>query len=96
MPTCQNTKNGETELPLEELAEINPEAAKEEMLKLEKERAADRASLRHKNTSKWAKGMMRHHAHDADTKYVIRSAKIFFRFDSNISLLTPPSSPVTH
>ncbi len=56
-------------MPLEELEEIDPEAARAHAAELEKQRALDRVSLRHKNTSKWAKSMMRHHAHDIDAQY---------------------------
>jgi len=41
-------------LTLEELKEIDPEAAKEEIMKLEYKRAEERMRRRHKNMSKWA------------------------------------------
>jgi U3 small nucleolar RNA-associated protein 14 len=40
---------------LEELEELDPEAAKEERLKLEKSRAEERMTRKHKTTGKWAK-----------------------------------------
>jgi U3 small nucleolar RNA-associated protein 14 len=40
---------------LAELEELDPEAAKEEHLKREKERAEERMTRKHKNTGKWAK-----------------------------------------
>lgn len=44
---------------MEELMKTDPEAAEEHLMKMEKVRAEERMSLRHKNTSKWAKGMIR-------------------------------------
>lgn len=40
----------------ETLQKTDPEAALEKLNKLEKERAEERASLRHRNTGKWARG----------------------------------------
>ncbi|KAF8310820.1 Utp14-domain-containing protein [Clavulina sp. PMI_390] len=45
-------------LSLDEVANLDPEAAEAERLKLEMERAKERATMRHKNTGKWAKQMM--------------------------------------
>jgi U3 small nucleolar RNA-associated protein 14 len=53
---------------LEDLAEIDPEAADEERIKLERQRAVERASLRHKNGSKWAKRMSEAGEVDEETR----------------------------
>lgn len=45
-------------LSLEEIDALDPEAAAAERLKLEVSRAKERATMRHKNTGKWAKQMM--------------------------------------
>jgi U3 small nucleolar RNA-associated protein 14 len=52
-------RKGEAEeLSMEQLRELDPEAAKEKELKFERERIENRAGLRHKNTGKWAKQML--------------------------------------
>ena len=78
---------------MEVLQEINPEAAKEELLKIEQARAVvccvwrsyvmlsrhisqDRMSLRHKNTSKWAKQMIRNNPDDENIKFACRKSHI--------------------
>ncbi|CAH1228074.1 UTP14C [Branchiostoma lanceolatum] len=45
-------------LAIEELHKTNPELAQEEIRKAEKLHAEERASLRHKNTGKWARSKM--------------------------------------
>lgn len=45
-------------LSLDEIAKLDPDAAATERFKLEAERAKERATMRHKNTGKWAKHMM--------------------------------------
>jgi U3 small nucleolar RNA-associated protein 14 len=45
-------------LTLDEIATLNPEAAAVERMKIEVARAKERATMRHKNTGKWAKQMM--------------------------------------
>lgn len=50
-------KNNER-LSVDELADLDPERAKEERERLEYERAKERMTLKHKNTGKWAKKMM--------------------------------------
>lgn len=49
----------------EELQKTDPEAATEQMRKIEKARAEERISLRHKGTSKWAKQQAIYHKNDA-------------------------------
>lgn len=46
---------------LEELEELDPEAAKEERMKLEKMRAEERMTRKHKTTGKWAKHAAKSH-----------------------------------
>lgn len=46
------------ELTLEELAEVDPEAFEARLRKLEVERAKERATLRHKNTSNWVRRVL--------------------------------------
>lgn len=45
-------------LTVEQVGMLDPEAAQEERMKAEVERARERASLRHKNTGKWARQVM--------------------------------------
>ena len=52
-------KAKQEEQTLKELAESDPEAAREYREKLEKDRMIERMTLKHKNTSKWAKQMQR-------------------------------------
>jgi len=44
-------------LTLDEIATLDPEAATAERIKIEAARAKERATMRHKNTGKWAKQM---------------------------------------
>nr|XP_054753230.1 U3 small nucleolar RNA-associated protein 14 homolog A-like [Lytechinus pictus] len=53
---------------MEKLMEDDPEAAKEAMEKLEKARATERMSLKHRNTGKWAKTMMRYGKHNISAR----------------------------
>ena len=50
----------EKERELEELKRTNPELALEEMEKLEKTRIAERATLKHRNSSKYLQMQSRH------------------------------------
>ena len=59
------------ELTLEQLRELDPEAAKEKELKQERERVMNRAQLRHKNTSKWAKHMLSRKQLDSSTRQAL-------------------------
>ena len=52
-------RHAEPALSLEQLDEFDPEAADEERMKLERQRAEERMNLRHKKGSKWAKQLMR-------------------------------------
>lgn len=47
-----------SEIPLEELAEVDPEAFQIKLNKIENERAKERVTLRHKNTSAWVKRVL--------------------------------------
>ncbi|KAJ3195858.1 hypothetical protein HK101_010836 [Irineochytrium annulatum] len=49
---------GKEAAKLELLAELDPEYAKEAVLKLQAQRIKERMSLKHKNTGKWAKQML--------------------------------------
>eukprot|EP00057_Strongylocentrotus_purpuratus_P033258 XP_790749.4 PREDICTED: U3 small nucleolar RNA-associated protein 14 homolog A [Strongylocentrotus purpuratus] len=53
---------------MEELMEDDPEGAKETMDKLEKARATERMSLKHRNTGKWAKTLMRYGKHNISAR----------------------------
>lgn len=46
------------DIPLEELAEIDPEAFQARLKKIEADRAKERATLRHKNTSQWVRRVL--------------------------------------
>ncbi|OHS98322.1 hypothetical protein TRFO_08886 [Tritrichomonas foetus] len=51
-------KRDMADLPLEELAEIDPEAFKRRLEKIEIDRAKERTTLRHKNTSQWVRRVL--------------------------------------
>lgn len=51
-------KKDMADLPLEELAEVDPEAFKRRLEKIEVDRARERATLRHKNTSQWVRRVL--------------------------------------
>ena len=56
---------------LKQLGELDPEAAEEERMKLERQRAEERASLRHKNGSKWAKKLADSHEVTEETRQAL-------------------------
>ncbi|CAG8470267.1 16827_t:CDS:10 [Acaulospora morrowiae] len=58
-------------LKLDELIELDPEAARKEQLKLETARAQERMTLKHKNTSKWAKQILKHGNNDQGSRQAI-------------------------
>lgn len=61
----QKKRKDKDALTLDEIADLDPDAAATERLKLETERARERATLRHKNTGKWAQHM-KGRGHDLD------------------------------
>jgi U3 small nucleolar RNA-associated protein 14 len=54
----QKKERQKNQLGLDELDQLDPEAAEAERMKMEAERAKERATMRHKNTGKWAKAML--------------------------------------
>ncbi|EAY21181.1 hypothetical protein TVAG_283500 [Trichomonas vaginalis G3] len=46
------------DIPLEELAEVDPEAFQAKIAKIEADRAKERVTLRHKNTSQWVRRVL--------------------------------------
>ncbi|CAG8467183.1 1318_t:CDS:2 [Acaulospora colombiana] len=58
-------------LKLDELIELDPEAARKEKIRLETSRAQERMTLKHKNTSKWAKQALKHSNHDQESRQAI-------------------------
>jgi U3 small nucleolar RNA-associated protein 14 len=61
------------QLSLEELEEIDPEAAEKKRLKQELDRVKERASLSHRNTSKWARQQLKRGAlADKSTKMALQ------------------------
>ena len=69
----------EKERELEELKKTNPEMAWEAMEKLEKTRIAERATLKHRNSSKYLQ-MQSRQVELFHSKLRLRSAKPFTRF----------------
>lgn len=59
---------------LKDLQRIDPEAAQDMAMAMEKKRAENRASLRHKNTSKWAKHMLGRNHIDSTTRSALGTA----------------------
>jgi U3 small nucleolar RNA-associated protein 14 len=64
-------KVDDLDLDLEELKRIDPQLAEEKVQKLELERAKERVSLKHKNTSKWAKQMLNRKDNDPETRIAL-------------------------
>ncbi|KAI9357973.1 Utp14 protein-domain-containing protein [Zopfochytrium polystomum] len=59
--TYRKLRRGKTGMPsVEELALLDPERAKKEILKLEAARIKERITMKHKNTGKWAKNLKGH------------------------------------
>lgn len=54
----QKKERQKNQLSLEELEELDADAAAEQRMKMEVDRAKERATMRHKNTGKWAKSML--------------------------------------
>ncbi|XP_071491531.1 U3 small nucleolar RNA-associated protein 14 homolog A-like [Diadema antillarum] len=53
---------------IEDLMKTDPEVAQETLNKLEKSRAQERMSLKHRNTGKWAKTMIRYGRHNISAR----------------------------
>jgi U3 small nucleolar RNA-associated protein 14 len=64
-------KKEKNKLNLKQLADLDPKLAREEQLKLETARAQERMTLRHKNTSKWAKQALKHGHHNLESRQAI-------------------------
>ncbi|KAG0299390.1 hypothetical protein BGZ98_010089 [Dissophora globulifera] len=58
-------------LTTEEMAELDPEQAREERLLAEQKRAQERMTLKHKNTGKWAKEQLQHGNFDPESRQAI-------------------------
>ncbi|KAG0239310.1 hypothetical protein BGW41_007795 [Actinomortierella wolfii] len=58
-------------LSASEMAELDPYQLQEEQIKAEQQRAIERMTLKHKNTSKWAKEQLRHNQHDPESRQAI-------------------------
>lgn len=71
-------------LTLEQLQQVDPDGAADEVSKSERARALNRASLRHKNTSKWAKHTLaRNHIDKGAKRAISDQLKVWFDlFDS--------------
>ncbi|KAG0345146.1 hypothetical protein BG004_003929 [Podila humilis] len=55
----------------EEMRELDPQAAHEERLHAEQQRAQERMTLKHKNTGKWAKDQLKHGNFDPESRQAI-------------------------
>ncbi|CAB4446072.1 unnamed protein product [Rhizophagus irregularis] len=64
-------KKEKNKLSLKQLAELDPKLAREEQLRLETTRAQERMTLKHKNTSKWAKQALKHGHHNLESRQAI-------------------------
>ncbi|KAF9358269.1 hypothetical protein BGX26_002137 [Mortierella sp. AD094] len=64
----ERERNG---LTSEEMAELDPEQAREERMLAEQKRAQERMTLKHKNTGKWAKDQLKHGNFDPDSRQAI-------------------------
>lgn len=64
-------KKEKNKLSLKQLAELDPKLAREEQLRLETTRAQERMTLKHKNTSKWAKQTLKHGHHNLESRQAI-------------------------
>ena len=60
--------DSQLDLDIEELKKLDPDMAKERLANLEIERARERVTLKHKNTSKWAKQMLNRKDGDVETR----------------------------
>ncbi|KAG0009830.1 hypothetical protein BGZ80_002014 [Entomortierella chlamydospora] len=64
----ERERNG---LTSEEMAELDPEQAREERMLAEQKRAQERMTLKHKNTGKWAKDQLKHGNFDPESRQAI-------------------------
>ncbi|KAJ1672520.1 hypothetical protein EV182_007016, partial [Spiromyces aspiralis] len=60
------------EQALQQLMEEDPEAVREEQLKMARKRAEERMTLRHKNTGKWAQSMIKYGKNDPEAQKAIQ------------------------
>lgn len=77
----------EHELSIEELAKLDPEIAEQERLKAEAERARERMTQRHKNTSKWARELLSRKHMDTEVGLFYHFALYIYEGHSTNSLL---------
>lgn len=70
----------------EQLQKTNPEAALEKLEQLDKTRAEERMSLRHKNTGKWAKSKQIMAKYDKEVSTYKKDFEILFD-NTSVSLL---------
>ncbi len=68
----QRAKREKYKLSLEEMEAIDPEMAAEERIRLEKQRALERATNAHKNTSSWAKQQLRRVKYNTDARAALQ------------------------
>ncbi|KAJ3296948.1 hypothetical protein HDU79_005308 [Rhizoclosmatium sp. JEL0117] len=64
-------KEGGGEMSLEELNELDPEAAREKAEKLHTDRIKERMTLKHKSTGKWARKMLSRGDRDDETRQAL-------------------------
>ncbi|KAJ3064788.1 U3 small nucleolar RNA-associated protein 14 A, partial [Rhizoclosmatium hyalinum] len=64
-------KEGSGEMSLEELNELDPEAAREKAEKLHTDRIKERMTLKHKSTGKWARKMLSRGDRDDETRQAL-------------------------
>ena len=67
----QQREHADGKLSIEELADVDKDAAMEKAGKAERARALERVSLKHKNQSKWIKRMLQQRGSDGDTQKAI-------------------------
>ncbi|XP_001634080.2 U3 small nucleolar RNA-associated protein 14 homolog A [Nematostella vectensis] len=64
---------------LEELQKSDPDKARQELEKLERARAEERVSLKHRNTSKWAKSLLVHGNKDPEARKALHDQMLLSR-----------------
>lgn len=67
----RKTKERKDSKIMEELMKNDPEGAQQSLDKIEKDRATERMSLKHRNTGKWAKTMIRYGKHNISARHEI-------------------------
>jgi U3 small nucleolar RNA-associated protein 14 len=76
-------------MTLEQLKEMDPDFADEDIMERERRRAEERVSLRHKNGGKWGKKMARFNVHDTEVSTLACLGDVIYILGSSLWFHSP-------